>query len=67
MDMVPWGVSEAISKGSGIQRQAVNPAKPHGGVDVYMTANACTGEEGWDGLGIFNREAGGSPGTMQGS
>ena len=38
-DMVPWDVSEAISKGLGIQRQAVTPAKPHGGVNGHMTAN----------------------------
>ena len=67
MDMVPWGASKAISKGSGIQRQAVTPVKPCGWVNGHTTANACTGEEGLDGVGVFNREAGAFTGTVQGS
>ena len=61
------GASEAISKGSGIWRQAVTPAKPHGGVNGHMTANACTGEEGLDGVGVFDRGPGGFAGPAQGS
>ena len=67
MDMVPWGTSEAISNGSGVCRQAVTPAKLCGGVIGCMTANACTGKEGLDGVGVSNREAGGFAGPAQGS
>ena len=67
IDMVPWGASEAISKGSGICRQAVFPAKLHSGVDGHMTANACTGEEGLDGVEVFNRGTGGFAGPTRGS
>ena len=67
MDMVPWGTSEAISKGLGIQRQAATPTKLHGRVHGHTTANACTGEEGLDGVEVFKREAGGFTGTIWGS
>ena len=67
MDRVSWGASEAISNGSGVCRQAVTPAKPHGGVIGWMTANACTGKEGLDGVGVSNRGAGGFAGPAQGS
>ena len=67
MDMVPWGTSEAISKGSDIQRQAVTPVKPDGGVIGCTTANACTGEEGLDGVGVFDRGIGGFAGPAWGS
>ena len=46
---------------------AFHGAKPHGGVDGHMTANACTGKEGLDGVGVFDREAGGFTGIVQGS
>ena len=52
MDRVLWGTSEATSDGSCICRQAVTPAKPHGGVIGRTTANACTGEEGLDGVRV---------------
>ena len=67
MDMVPWGVSEAISRGSDIQRQAVTPAKPCSGVVGHMTANACIGKEGLDGVGVFDRGTGCFAGPAQGS
>ena len=34
---------------------------------VCTTANACTGEEGLDGVGVSDREAGGFAGPAQGS
>ena len=67
MDRVPWGASEAISNGSGVHRQAVTPAKLHGGVVGHMTANACTGREGLDRVGVSNRGAGGFAGPAWGS
>ena len=67
MDRVLWDASEAFSNGSGVHRQAVTPAKPHGGVVGQMTANACTGEEGLDGVGVSNRGAGGFAGPAWGS
>ena len=67
MDRVSWGASEAISKGFGVCRQAVTPAKPHGGVVGQMTANVCTGEEGLDGVGVSDRGAGSFAGPAQGS
>ena len=66
MDMVPWGTSEAISRGCDVRRQAVTPAKLHGGVIGHMTANACTGEKGLDGVGVFNRGTGGFAGPARG-
>ena len=62
MDMVPWGTSEAFSGGCGVCRKAFTLAKLHGGVIGHMTANACTGKEGLDGVGVSNREAGGFAG-----
>ena len=56
MERVSWATSEAISNGSCVHRQAVTPAKPCGGVIGQMTANAHTGEEGLDGVGVSNRE-----------
>ena len=67
MDRVLWSASEAISNGSGVCRQAVTPVKPHSGVIGWMTANACTGEEGLDGVGVSNRGAGGFAGQAWGS
>ena len=67
MDRVSWGASEAISNGSGVHRQTVTPAKLHGGVIGRMTANACTGKEGLDGVGVSNRGAGGFVGPACGS
>ena len=59
MGMVPRGSSRATSTSSGVCRQAVTPAKPHGRVGGHMTANACTGEEGLGGVEAFGGEAGG--------
>ena len=67
MDRVLWGASEAPSNGSGVCRQPVTPEKPDGGVVGRMTANACTGEDGLDGVGVSNRGAGGFAGPAQGS
>ena len=67
MDRVLWGASEAISDGSGLHRQAVTPAKPHSGVIGQMTANACTGKEGLDGVGVSDRGAGGFAGLAWGA
>ena len=53
MDMVTRGTSEATSNSSGVCRQAVTSAKPCGGVVGHTTANACTGEEGLGGVGVF--------------
>ena len=66
MDMVPRGASEATNS-SGICRQAVTPAKPHGGFGGHTTANACTGEEGLGGVVVFAGKAGGFTGTVWGS
>ena len=67
MDRVSWGASKAISNGSCVRRQAVTPAKPHGGVVGQMTANAHTGEEGLDGVRVSGRGAGGFDGLAQGN
>ena len=49
MDRVLWSASEAISEGSGVHRQAVTPAKPHGGVVGWMIANALLARRVWMG------------------
>ena len=67
MDRVSWGASEASSEGCGVHRQAVIPAKLHGGVIGQMTANACTCEEGLNGVGVSNRGAGGFAGPAWGA
>ena len=67
MDMVPRGASEATSNSSGVRRQAVTPAKPCGGVVGCTTANACTGKEGFGGVGVFDGEAGSFTGTVWGA
>ena len=67
MGMVPRGALRATSSSSGVCGQAITPAKPHGGVGGCTSANACTGEEGLGGVGVFSGEAGGFIGTIQGS
>ena len=67
MGMVPRGTSRATSTNSGVCRQVVTPAKLCSGVGGHMSANACTGEEGLGGVGVFSGEAGGFAGTIQGS
>ena len=66
MDRVLWGASEASSDGSCVHRQAVTPAKLHGGVLGWMTAKAHTGEEGLGGVRVSSRGAGGFDGLAQG-
>ena len=67
MDRVLWGASKAISDGSCVCRQAVTPAKLHGGVIGQTTANAHTGEEGLDGVRVSSRGARGLCGLPQGN
>ena len=67
MDRVFWGASEAIFEGCGVCRQAVTPAKLHGGVVGQTTANACTVKEGLDEVGVSNRGVGGFVGPAWGS
>ena len=67
MDMVQRGTSEATSNSFGVCRQAVTPAKLCGRVIGCTTANACTGEEDFGGVGVFDGEAGGLTGIVQGS
>ena len=67
MDRVSWGTSEAICNGSCICRQAVTPAKPHGGGVGWTTANSHTGKEGLDGVGVSSRVAGGLDGLAWGN
>ena len=62
-----WGASEVISNGSCVCRQAVTPAKLHSGVIGWMTANASTGIEGLDGVGVSGRGAGGFHGLAWGN
>ena len=67
MGMVPRGASEVTYNSSGVCRQTVTPAKLCGRVVGHTTANACTGEEGLDGVGVFGGETGGFTSTVQGS
>ena len=62
--MVPRGSSRATSTSSGICRHAVTPAKLCGRVGSCMRANACTGEEGLGGVGVFGWETGGCMGII---
>ena len=43
MDIVPMGVSQSTSTGSGVLKQAATPAKPQGGVDGLTNASALAG------------------------
>ena len=65
MGMVPMGASRSTSTSFGIHKQAVTPEKPCSGVGGHMSANACTGEEGLGGVGVFIGETGGSMGIIQ--
>ena len=65
MGMVPMGASRSTSTSSGICRQAVTPAKLHGGVGGCTSANACTGKEGLGEVGVFGGEAGGFMGIIR--
>ena len=67
MGMVPRRNSRATSISSGVHRQSVTPAKLHDGVGGCMSVNACTGEEGLGGVGVFGGEAGGFTCMIQGS
>ena len=58
------GASRSTSTSSGIRKQAITPEKPHGRVGDCMSANACTGEEGLGGMGVFGGEARGSMGII---
>ena len=65
MGIVPMGASRSTSTSSGIHKQAVTPAKPCSRVGGHTGANACTGEEGLGGVGVFGGEARGSMGVIQ--
>ena len=67
MGMVPRDGSRATSTSSGVNRQAVTPAKPCSRVGGCTSANACTCEEGLGEVEAFHREAGGFTGKIQGS
>ena len=67
MGMVPRGASRGTPTSSDVHRHAVTPAKLHGRVGSRTSANACTGEEGLGGVGVFSRETGGFMGIIWGS
>ena len=67
IDRVSWGTSEASSNGSCVHRQAVTPAKLHGGGVGQTTAKARTGEEGLYGVRVSGRGAGGFDGLPWGN
>ena len=67
MDRVLWNASEANSNCSCFCRQAVTPGKLHSGVVGWVTANAHTGKEGLDGVGVSGWGAGGFDGPAKGN
>ena len=55
MDIVPMGISQPISKTSGVFRQAITPVKPQGGVGSHLNANALAGGGDAGGNGVFDK------------
>ena len=49
---------------SGIFKQAITSAKPHGGVEGFTSANALAGGEGSGGEGAFGRQIGDLTGVI---